>query len=138
MISLICKIIPHSEMISKIFRPLTHHSTTQIDVLELLLECIVWNHILSHNLYMKDDNHEEDLTIVAYVLYCFKTRVPCNLGYIMFKRMVNLPESFDRNLPFGILFTNLFNNLDICLGPSSASLEKSLTLNSIIREIKLP
>ncbi|KAI3827918.1 hypothetical protein L1987_02007 [Smallanthus sonchifolius] len=87
---------------------------------------------------MKEENREEVLTIIAYVLYCFKMHIPCNLGYIMVKRMVNLPTSFKRPLPYGILLTNLFKNLQIDLGPSKVSTLKSLILDSIIKELHLP
>ncbi|KAI3827632.1 hypothetical protein L1987_01712 [Smallanthus sonchifolius] len=132
------KIIPRDVIISTICRSSTHPSNTRDDMLDLLHERIVWNHILLHNLFMQEENQEEVLTVIAYVLYFFKTHTPCNLGYIMVKRMVNLPATFEKLLPFGILLTNLFKNIQIELGPPKVPTLKTLSLNSIIGELHLP
>ncbi|KAI3827633.1 hypothetical protein L1987_01713 [Smallanthus sonchifolius] len=56
----------------------------------------------------------------------------------MEKRMVNLPATFEKLLPFGILLTNLFKNIQIELGPPKVLTLKTLSLNSIIGELHLP
>ncbi|KAI3802476.1 hypothetical protein L1987_30608 [Smallanthus sonchifolius] len=59
-------------------------------------------------------------------------------GYIVVKRMSNAPLNITQSIPYGILLTRLFRQLDLPQASSYAPIRKPLNMNILFQEAMIP
>ncbi|KAG5235412.1 Retrovirus-related polyprotein from transposon [Salix suchowensis] len=96
----------------KIIRPL---KGAKIKSQDLLLRPRLIHRIIAHNILPKKGHYDEVTFMELCLIDCMIQRRPINLPYIMIRNMILAYDQKQKALPYGQVFTTIFEHFDILL-----------------------